>query len=309
MSDAVEIWEQPEAREIYMIAGWRQWADAGSISSSLPRYIIQQTGARPIGAIKPDGFYLFQIPGTHHLMRPVITFEEGFPQSLESPRNEIFYSGDQQRGLVIFLGDEPHLAVERYVASFLKTAEMLGVKRIVGLGGVYGELPYDKARTVSGTYSQPHMKDELIALSVDLSNYEGGAAIGSIICKRASEQNIEFTSLYAFVPTYDFSEIAEIANGIRLETDFMAWLGVMRRIKHMLKLDFDLSDLEKKSRHLIDVMNTKLEELADAVPEASLQDYMARLSEAFTETPFDPLSDVWEEELRKLFDDSEGDES
>lgn len=309
MNHTVEIWEQPEAREIYMIAGWRQWADAGSVSSALPQYIVDQTGAHRIGSIKPDGFYLFQIPGTHHLMRPVVKFVNGFPESLETPRNELYYSGDAHRGLVVFLGDEPHMNIERYVAAFLKAAEMLGVKRIVGLGGVYGELPYDKERTVSGTYSQPHMKEELDALAVDLSNYEGGAAIGSIICKRASEQGMEFTSLYAFVPTYDFSGIAEIANGIRLETDFMAWLGVMRRIKHMLKLDFDLADLETKSARLVDVMNTKLDELARAVPEASLHDYMARLAEAFTETPFDPLSDVWEEELRKILNDSEGDES
>ena len=67
MSDAVEIWETPKAREIYMLAGWRQWADAGSISSGLPQYLIQQTGARHIGSIRSDGFYLFQFPGTHDL--------------------------------------------------------------------------------------------------------------------------------------------------------------------------------------------------------------------------------------------------
>jgi len=54
MDNLVELWEKPLAEEIYMIVGWRQWADAGSISSGLPQYLIEQTDARRIGAIKSD---------------------------------------------------------------------------------------------------------------------------------------------------------------------------------------------------------------------------------------------------------------
>ena len=86
MTDAVEIWERPEAEEIYMITGWRQWADAGAISSGLPKYLIRQTGARQIGRIRSDGFYFFQFPGTHDLVRPVVRFEEGYPESLKTRR-------------------------------------------------------------------------------------------------------------------------------------------------------------------------------------------------------------------------------
>src|SRR5690606_8719301 len=115
-------------------------------------------------------------PGTHELVRPVVRFDEGMPVALEGQRNEIYYAGDEQRGLVIFLGDEPHLDVERYVAALLQVAQTLNVKRIVGLGGVYGELPYDKERLVSGVYSQPHLKAEVEALAVNLSDYQGGAS-------------------------------------------------------------------------------------------------------------------------------------
>ena len=54
MSKAVEIWEKPTAQEIYMLAGWRQWADGGSISSGLPQYLINQTKAEKIGADRID---------------------------------------------------------------------------------------------------------------------------------------------------------------------------------------------------------------------------------------------------------------
>lgn len=303
MSDAVDLWERPQAEEIYMIAGWRQWADAGSISSGLPQYLVQQTNAHQIGKIRPDGFYLFQIPGTHDLVRPVVEFEKGYPKSLESRDNLLYYSGDERRGIVFFMGDEPHMDADRYVAAILNTAELLNVRRIISFGGVYGELPYDKERMVSAIYSLPFMQEEVESLGVNVSDYHGGASIGSYLCRRSGEKNKEFVGFYAFVPTYDFSKVSEISNTIRLENDFMAWLGVMRRVNHMLKLNLDLSDLEKRSAKLVKLVDDKVEELDSLAPQIGIRDYMNRLSESFEEMPFYPLDEVWENELRRLFDE------
>jgi proteasome assembly chaperone (PAC2) family protein len=308
MSDIVDIRERPEAEEVFMLAGWRQWADAGSISSGLPQYLVQQTDARKIGEIRSDGFYLFQIPGTHDLVRPVVKFDEGYPESLQTKRNELYYAGDEARGVIYFMGEEPHLDVERYVAAFLQAAQRLGVKRIVGFGGVYGELPYDKERMVSSIYSLPELKSELEELAVNLSDYHGGASIGSYLCRRAGEEGMEYVSFYAFVPTYDFSNITQIANTIRIENDYMAWLGVMRRVNYMLKIGLDLTDLEEKSQRLMEVVEEKVEELDNAAPQAGVKDYLKRLADEFTETPFNPLDEVWEEELRRLSDKFDTDE-
>jgi proteasome assembly chaperone (PAC2) family protein len=305
MTDVVEIWEKPESKQIYMLAGWRQWADAGSTSSALPQYLIQQTGAQKIGRIRPDGFYLFQIPGTHDLVRPIVRFEDGYPETLETQRNDFYFTGDDQRGVVIFLGDEPHLDVERYIQALLSAARSLGVKRIIGFGGVYGELPYDKERMISCIYSQAHLKDEAKRLAVNFSDYHGGASIGSYLCRRAAESDMEYLSLYAFVPTYDFSNFIQIGSSIRIENDFMAWLGIMRRVNYMLKTTFDLTDLERKSKRLIELVDDKINELEGMSSQFSVREYMKRLSEEFNEMVFDPLDSVWEEELRRLFDDDE----
>jgi proteasome assembly chaperone (PAC2) family protein len=307
MSDTVEIWEQPEEDEIYMLVGWRQWADAGSISSNFLQYLIRRTKARQIGIIRSDGFYLFQFPGTHDLIRPAIKFKDGHPKSLKTPRNEIYYAQLGDKGILFLIGDEPHLDVERYVESILTIATSLGARRIIGFGGVYGELPFNKERIVSCIYSLPYLKEEIERLSVNLSDYQGGASIGSYICRRAAEQEIEFVSLYAFVPTYDFSSISEIGNTIRLENDFLAWLGVMRRVSYMLNLDFDLSDLERKSNRMVKMIENKVQELDSIAPHLGVLEYMNQLEEEFTEIIFNPLDDVWEEELRRLFDDSDFD--
>lgn len=306
MTDALELWETPQAEVIYMLAGWRQWADAGSVSSGLPEYLIKRTKAKPIGMIRSDGFYLFQFPGTHDLVRPVVKFKEGFPQSLDIPKNEIYYAESGGKGIVFFLGDEPHMDMERYTNAFLQIAKMLNVKRSVTFGGVYGEMPYDKERMVSSIYSQRYMKEELSGLAVNFSDYQGGASMGSYICKRASEQGLEFVSMYAFVPMYDFTMLTQRANTVRIENDYMAWLGIMRRVNYMLKLDLKLADLDRRSKRLLKLFDAKVDELDEGEGQASVRAYLHQLSEGFTEVHFDPLEDVWEEELNRLlnkFDD------
>ncbi len=307
MDDLVELWENPVAKEKYMIAGWHQWADAGAISSGLPQYLIDQTGARKIGEIKPDGFYLFQIPGTHHLLRPEIKLDEGYRKELTPRRNELFYAGDEKKGLLILLGEEPHLNVERYAEAFFDAVQALEVRRVAAVGGVYGAMPYDKDREVSCVYSLRGMKDELAKYAVKFSDYEGGATIGTYLIDRAEARGVEFIDFYAFVPAYDFEQLSTLLQGIRIETDFKAWYDLMRRFNHMFDLGIDLSDLERQSDELLSSMDSKIEELEGKMPQLKVREYLEELARNFKEVPFMPLDDVWERELGDLFkDDLEG---
>jgi proteasome assembly chaperone (PAC2) family protein len=299
---AVDLWEQPKAQNIYMVIGWRQWADAGSVSSGLPEYLVNHTHARPIGTIYPDGFYLFQLPGTHDLLRPVVRFEQGLPSSLDTPSNDIYFSGDNQRGIVILRGDEPHMDVDRYTASILHVARKLNVRRIVSLGGVYGELPYDRERTIHGIVSRSELRNELERLAVSLSNYTGGASIGSYLCRRAGEQGLEMIGFYAFIPAYDFTSVESVGGLIRVENDYTAWLGIMRRLNYMFSLNLDLADLEKRSRQLHLAMDAKMAEIEQAAPQLGLRDYLNHLTQEHEEAVFNPDDEFWEEKLRDLFD-------
>ncbi len=303
MENTVKLWERPVAEEIYMIAGWHQWADAGSISSGLPQYLIGRTEARKIGEMVPDGFYLFQIPGTHHLLRPEIKLEDGHRKALTKKKNEFYYSGDEKRGLVIFLGDEPHMDADRYAEAFFYAVEALDVQRIVAVGGVYGAMPYDRDRDVSCVYSLREMKDELDDYAVRFSNYEGGTTIGTYLVDHAEKRGVEFVVFYAFVPAYDFAQPSLLVQGMRIDTDFKAWYDLSRRLNHMFKLGIDLSDLERHSDELLTSMDEKIDELKRKVPQLDVDEYMNKLNSDFTERSFSPLSDVWERELRDLLDD------
>jgi predicted ATP-grasp superfamily ATP-dependent carboligase len=303
MHHLVDLWETPKAEETYMIVGWHQWADAGAISSGLPQYLIKHTNAKKIGEIRSGDFYLFQIPGTHHFLRPEITLEDGYPKALTARKNEVFYTGNDEKGLVIFLGTEPHLNTDQYSQAFFDIAEALNVKRIVGVGGVYAAMPYDKDREISCAYSLRHLKDELTRYAVRFSNYEGGTTIGSLLLDKARQRDIEFMVFYALVPAYNFSELSTSLQGMRIENDYKAWYDLMRRFNHMFNLGIDLSDLQEQSDELTESMNLKADQLDREAPELNIKEYLEKVSKEFTEKSFMPLDDVWERELGDLFED------
>ena len=302
MSDLLHLWEKPAPGK-YMVAGWHQWADAGTVSSGLPQYLIEQTQARKIGEIKADGFYLFQIPGTHHLLRPVVKLNEGYREELEEKKNEFFYAGDEDTGFVVFLGEEPHRNEALYTEAFFDAVEQLGVRRVAAVAGVYGAVPYNMDRNISCVYSLPCMKDELQKYAVKFSNYEGGATISMYLADRAEERGIEFFRFCAFVPSYDFSRTSMPVQPIAMGEDFKTWYDLMMRFHHMFKLEFDLSDLETRSSKLIVEWDSKIAQVDQAMPQLKVREYMEETSSEFTEMSFVPLSDVWEEELRDLLDD------
>ncbi len=305
----VTLWETPKAEEVYMIAGWHQWADAGAISSGLPLYLIHKLDAKKIGEIQDDGFYLFQLPGAHHFLRPEIQLEEGYRKSLKTPQNEFYYVGDEEKGLVIFLGEEPHMRADRYAEALLNAIEALGIKRVGAVGGVYGAIPYDQDREISCVYSIPHLKEELRRYAVRFSDYEGGTTIGTYLVDAAENHDIEFFVYYAFVPAYNFSEVSDLVQAISIEHDFKAWYDVMRRFNHMFELEIDLSELEEQSYELMVSMDAKIDELDEQMPDLDVRTYMEEVAEEFEAHPFvPPLSDVWGKALDNLLRNDDDDD-
>jgi len=328
MSNLINIIEKPSADEIYLIAGWHQWADAGSISSGLPEYLIELTKAEKVAELKPNGYYLFQIPGTHHFFRPEVKFKDGYPKSLRTKKNEFYFTKIEtengSKGLLIFLGDEPHINESFYVDAFFEVVREFGVKRTAAVGGVFGEMPYDQDRQISCSYSMKKMKEELDSYAVKFSNYEGGATIGSYFAAQANKLERELVVFNAFVPAYEFafynhdeSDLATMGHiddiddgeiepqGLRIENDYRAWYDLMRRVNHMFGINIDLSDLDRQSDELTDALKRELLSLSVKAPQLEVESYLKKVEIGFTEMPFMPLDTLWEEELGDLFGDSE----
>lgn len=305
MDERVHLWETPAAKEKVMIAGWHQWADAGSISSGLPAYLIQKLEARKIGEISRDQFFLFQMPGAHHLLRPEVHTKEGVVQEMRVIKSELHYAEFGDKGLVIFLGEEPHVNEEEYAEAFLDITEALEVKRVMAVGGVYGAMPFNKDRDISCVFSMEGMRKEMEEYAVRFSNYEGGTTIGSYLAYHAGQRNVEYICFHGFVPAYDFGQVMLPAQSVRIEDDVKAWYDILRRADFMFHLGMDLSELRIQSDELTTSMEEQMEELARQAPQLDVHAYMQKLEEEFTENPFMPLDDVWERELGDLLDDLE----
>ncbi len=305
MDERVQLWETPTNSEMVMIAGWHQWADAGSISSGLPAYLIEKLDTRKIGEISRDRFFLFQMPGAHHLLRPEVHTKEGVVQDMRIIKTELYYTELGGKGLLIFLGEEPHVNEEEYAEAFFDIVEQLGVKRVIAVGGVYGAMPYNKDRDISCVFSMEEMRKEMEDYAVRFSNYEGGTTIGSYLAYHAGQRQQEYICFHGFVPAYDFGQVMLPAQSVRIEDDVKAWYDIMRRADFMFHLGMDLSELRIQSDELIHSMEEQLEELSQQAPQLDVQSYLQKLDEEFTENPFMPLDDVWERELGDLLDDLE----
>jgi len=302
MNELVELWERPVG-VTYLIAGWRQWADAGSVSSGLPEYLIRETRAKKIGSLKSEGFYLFQIPATHHLLRPVVRLRDGHRKEMSERKNDLFYAQSEQNGIFIFLGDEPHYNEDRYSEAFLDMAEELAVERIVIFGGVQGPVPYDKNREISCVYSHPAMRDDLARYAVRFSDYEGGSTIGTYLAHRAEKRDVEVVVFYAMVPSYQFSGTSVLAQVMSMDEDYKAWYDLMRRVCYMSGFALDLSDLSKRADAIISAWDAEIKKLSD-VSGLGVDDYLDTVNADFTEQTFEPLSRAWEDALGDIFEDS-----
>jgi len=304
MNEMIRLYERPLNQVNYMIAGWEQWADAGENSSGLPAYLIEQLGARRVAEIKGDECYLFQMPGTHHLMRPQVKLKNGHCVSMSEHRNELWFTHIGDKGLYIFLGEEPHLNEKAYATAFFDLVQEVGIRRVVSVGGVYGAMPFEKEREVSCVYSLPRLRQELGRYAVRFSNYEGGTTIGSFLAYHAELRGIEMVAMNAFSPAYEFVRMGITVQAMRVEEDWKSWYDLMRRIDYMFGLGLDLSDLEERAQNLVDAWVTKIDELDAKHAELGVKDYLSSIAADFVERPFVPLDQAWSE-LDELLNDND----
>ena len=289
MSDELVIFEEKPPAQ-YLIAGWRrQWSDGGEISGGLPRYLIDQTGAKRIGELGPEVYrmcYPFQVPGTHDMYRPRVEYQDGLP-TRQMRRENYFY--DAGNGLIIFLGEEPWSRIDIYGEAFFEAIKELGVSQTVAVEGYNGAAPPDLERSVSCIYSHAHMKDNLDKFGLRFSNYgsqsRNGPTIGMALVTLVHYHHpeIEMFRLGAMAPMYPF--LAGKNDPLGISKDHRAFYDIMRRLKSMFKLDIDLSELitlgDGESREL----QQTLEKLASSNPGA--KEIIDRVRLDYNYSPFE----------------------
>ncbi len=278
-----------------MIAGFNQWANAGNVSSGIPEYLIEKLKARRVGHIRKNDFYIYQMSGSHYMFRPPVKYVDGYEEYYqEEPVNDFHYAEINEKGLVIFIGTEPNQHEDTYVNTFLDSAKELGVNRIIVPTGVGFEVPFDKERLISCTFSLKQMREELEDYAVTFSNYDRNAIIGMVINHYCMKRGIEFVGMTARTPSYQLS--------LTIFSDKRAIYDILRRIRHMFGISLDLSDLEKESEQQNSDFSNSIKKLCLENPdlEPQITTYMEQIRERFNEVRFEEparIPDIFLKEL------------
>ncbi|MBI2916447.1 MAG: PAC2 family protein [Chloroflexi bacterium] len=289
MNGRILIREMPSLRQPYLVAGFSGWVDGGQAATGTVKYLVRKLDATPFAEIPVADFNVFQMPGVESL-RPHSKTEDGVITEFRPPRNELFYWKKPGPGpghdLVLLQGVEPQLRWPEFIGEVLDLAQRLGVGTVYSVGAVLGGVPHTREPAVSCAVSHPALKRELEQFKVRYSNYEGPATFNTALlvqCRERGLKAVHFNGRAVYYPEF----------GIVVAYNPMVMLALLKRLRVLLGVDVDLSDLESASRELVERLNG-LE-----TQSAKLREYVAELERNFTEMRYEPpISGAPEEIVR-----------
>lgn len=274
------ILEKPKLRKPSMVCGIGGWVDGGKAATGTVEYQIRTLGASKFAEMDIQRFHVFQLPG-ETATRPHIKIEDGLLKEHTMPSNEFFYwintASDQD--LVLFLGSEPSLNWWEYAETLLDFATELGVKRIYMPGGVLDKVPHTREPLVSCHVSDPKLKPEMDAYSVQYSGYEGPGSFGTTLthfCQGRGMELVALTARSTYYPEFNII-LAENAKAIR---------AILRRLRRLLGINLDLSQIDRASRDLESKLNFMTSQ------NHRLRSYVAELEKNYVELVYEEPLDI-----------------
>ena len=214
-------------------------------------------------------------------LRPHIRIEDGLLKEHDSPENQFFYwiNPHADNDLILFLGTEPSLNWEEYAEGILGAAEEFAVARIYLLGGVLDKTPHTREPGVSCTCSSPELKEEMRKYGVEFANYDGPGRFGTTllyVCQNRGEQMVSITARVTYYPEFN----------IMIPRNPKAMRALVKRLRPLLHLDLDLSDLDKEAEEL----EAKLGFMASH--NAQFRAYVEQLERDFIEVKYEEPLDI-----------------
>lgn len=130
-SGKLNIYKKPKLNTPRMLLGFSGWMNGGEVSTGTVKRLIEKLGAQKFAEIEPEGFYIYNFPGSMEmtaLFRPYTKIENGMVTSYQPPTNTFFYN--QKSNLILFLGREPNLQWREFADRIFSLCSEFGVKAI-----------------------------------------------------------------------------------------------------------------------------------------------------------------------------------
>lgn len=219
-----------------MLLAFSGWMDGGEVSTGTVQLLMGHLKARRIGGIDPEGFYLYNVPGSMEvaaLFRPHVRYDEGLIAEFALPSNDLY--ADVRHEVAFLVGKEPHLRWRTFADCVLEACDALHITRVVFVGSFGGSVPHSREPRLYVSVSGPHLKPLVQRYGARFTEYEGPASFSTYLMSRCGERSIDMISLAAEIPGY-----IQGTNPRSIE-------AVTRRLVPILGLSIDFSQLRVAS--------------------------------------------------------------
>ena len=269
-SGKLNIYKKPKFKTPCLLLGLSGWMDGGGVSTGTVKYLIKKLGAKRFAEIEPEGFYIYNFPGSMEItsiFRPHTRIKNGLIESYEVPTNTFFYN--EKNELILFLGKEPNLQWREFAECIFSLCSEFDVKTIYFIGSVAGLVPHTREPRLFCSVSDAKLKETLQHYGVKFTDYEGPASIVTYLTANCNKRGLTMASLVATVPAY-----VQGNNPRCLE-------AITRRLVGILGLKIELDDLCEIS----DEFEKKLTDAVQGQPE--LASNISKLEEDYDNEIFD----------------------
>lgn len=242
------------------------WTDAGSGGTMAVERLLERYEARTIGRFDPDALYDYRD------RRPALDIDRGRLRSMEWPELTLRHvRPDSGPDLILLSGPEPDLRWRSIADDLKDVADLLGIRRYVGLGSVPGPLPHTRPVQMVCTSNDAALLERL------------GAPHEQMVVPASAQVALEYElglhglttlGMWVRVPHYVAGPYPEAARAL------------LERLSAHLGTAIDANELEQDiadNRARLDVASTSSDEVRDHVT------HLERLYDAEAGGPGGPL--------------------
>lgn len=249
----IHITRPQELERAIFIGAFSGWNDAASAASWAVKFLVNQWDAEPFAEIDPDVFYDFSET------RPTTRISGGAVRRLSWPANRFYIHrasvrDAQQRDVVLFLGDEPHLRWKTFAREIVEFSHQLHVEEIALLGVFSAEAPHTAPVQVSGATSRAAILRKMEQFGVERASYNGPTGILTSLQDSARRDGISATSLWAGAPHY-----------VAASPNLPVAEALLRKLDHLYDLNLSLKDLARAAQRF----NNRVSHLVAADPDVT----------------------------------------
>ncbi len=266
----LQIIRRPRLDQPRMLMGFSGWMDSGDVSTGTVNWLTAYLGAEKFAYIEPEGFYIYNFPGTMEmssLFRPYTRIVSGRIRSYGLPEN-VFYCS-RANDLVLFSGKEPNLNWQSFAELVFAVCSDLDIREIYFVGSVAGLVPHTREPRIFCSVSDDNHKVRLAGHGVKFTDYEGPASFITHLEVEATRHNVSVASFVASVPAYVQGENPKCID------------AVLKMLKVVLDLDVELEGM----RQLSDEFEKRLTIAAREMPE--LAETIEKLESDYDKEIFD----------------------